>query len=270
MRGGRVSADARARLLASDDPDHRRAARLLQAIAGEQPADSLAPVDEPSVEEPIEDVVEPVDIVEQPTPAPAPVPAPVPAPALVIVDDETIDPPPKLSRLPRDGVVHQWFAGMVVVEPEPESESETELDLFDPERLFGPELLLLRERPPLPPSRSLAGDGPGLVILTRVSLRDGPDPGTVELELAGAGPAIVHVQPLDSHRVRLWVVDAGAVPSLLAARPRHAAVEVVDIARRERVVELELRLAAGWSPTGITRRDNGAAVRFSSLDTLPP
>src|SRR5690606_7725322 len=122
----------------------------------------------------------------------------------------------------------------------------------------------------LPPSRALAGDGPGLVILTRVSLHDGPDPGTVELELAGAGPAVVHVQPLDSHRVRLWGDDAGAVPSLLAAPPRHAAAGVVDIARRERVVEIELRLAAGWSPTGITRRDNGAAVRFSSLDTLPP
>jgi hypothetical protein len=78
------------------------------------------------------------------------------------------------------------------------------------------------------------------------------------------------VQPLDESRVRLTITDAGAVPSFLAARPSDMGVTILDVARREHDVELELALAPGWRLVALAQLGNGATVGFSRSDTLSP
>jgi hypothetical protein len=263
LRDGRVPDAVREQLLASRDPDHRHAARLLQAVAGETPAAVLSravgaaqmpppPVELPQPSEPHE---------------PKPLePEPL-EPKPVIAedhrsDDARLDPPPKWDDVPPDSPLRIWLAGSVD-EVEPEAPPQT-IDL-PIERLLDPELpLLLRERPPRIPS------GEGLVILTSMSLRPGPDADEVHLELAGSGSANLFVQPLDESRVRLTITDAGAVPSFLAARPSDMGVTILDVARREHDVELELALAPGWRLVALAQLGNGATVGFSRSDTLSP
>ena len=107
------------------------------------------------------------------------------------------------------------------------------------------------------------------MILTRVNLRD--EGNIAWLVLAGSGPVgTVWMQPLDDRRIRFTIADAGAVPSFVSARPTIPAMAILDVARRDRDVEIELGLEPGWVLAEIERLDNGAAVGFSRSDTLPP
>lgn len=260
VRGGRVPAALRRRLIESDSPDHRHAARLLQAIAGEPPASVIARTGGSSVAvelaaaelfEPEPDVeVEPETI--EPVMPVMPVMAPEP--------DEPIDRPPKLSSFTPGSPAWQWFAsGLVVLEPEPEPvEIDPHVEL---EAIVGPLPLLLRERPPIP-AEVTTGDGPRLVILTSLSLLPGTTADQASLEIAGAGAVMVGTQPLTRGRVRLFVRHAGAVPAFLAARPSAPGIEVVDVARRDRVLEIEVELAPGWTLRGVTSLETGASVQF--------
>jgi hypothetical protein len=257
LRGGRVPDAVRQQLLASRDPDHRHAARLLQAVAGETPAAVLSRAAGRQQE------VVVLGETERPSVEPVELAPSEPDPALVQgdpSDDERLDPLPKLDDIPRDSPLWAWLAGATEIEPEPPP-PPIELPL---ERLVGPELMLLRERPPRTSTRD------GLVILTSLSLWPGEDAGEVWLELVGAGPASVSVQPLDQSRVRLTVADAGAVPSFLTARPEAPGITILDVIRRERDVELELALAPGWRMVGLAQLGNGATVGFSRSDTLGP
>lgn len=265
MRRGRVPDAVREQLLASRDPDHRHAARLLQAVAGETPAAVLSraagggepsSVPQPSpIELPPANLPEP----EAAEPAPAVLKPTEPAAALVEEDrsdDARLDPPPKWDDVPPDSPLRVWLAGGVD-EVEPEA-PPLAIDL-PIERLLEPELsLLLRERPPRIPS------GEAMVILTSMSLGPGQDADELQLEFAGSGPANVYVQPLDQSRLRLTITDAGAVPSFLAARPSGMGLTILDVARREHDVELELALAPGWRLATLARLGNGATVGFSS------
>ncbi|PRP90613.1 hypothetical protein ENSA5_63200 [Enhygromyxa salina] len=192
-----------------------------------------------------------------------------PPPSSPEVEDDALDPPPKLADLPEGSPVRAWFEAAIDLDlepapargPEPADDPEPEVDAA---RWFGPELLLLRERPPevQPSDVGTSVDGPRLVILTRLSLHPVPGGDAVELELAGAGAVAPAIQAIDSNRARLSIADAGAVPGFLAARPARAEVEVVDVTRRGRVVEIEVEFGRGWSLREVTRLDNGARVRF--------
>ena len=70
------------------------------------------------------------------------------------------------------------------------------------------------------------------------------------------------MQPLTGGRVRLFVLHAGAVPSFLAARPSAPGLEVVDVVRDDRRLEIEVELAHGWALRGVESRENGATVQF--------
>ncbi|HLT37594.1 MAG TPA: hypothetical protein VK034_14975 [Enhygromyxa sp.] len=251
VRGGRVPAALRRRLVESDSPDHRHAARLLQAIAGEPPAAVLARTGgRGSVEvEPMVDLAAP-ELFEAAPESPSEPESP-----------ELSERPPKLSSFVTGSPAWRWFAtGLVVVEPEPEpAEVDPDIGL---ETIVGSLPLLLRERPPIPEDSTI-GDGPRLVILTSLSLRSGSSRDVATLELAGAGAVKVGVQPLASGRLRLFVLHAGAVPGFLAARPSAAGVEVVDVARRDRQLEIEVELARGWTLRNVTSLGNGASVEFA-------
>lgn len=268
MQDGRVPDAVLAQLLASRDPDHRRAARLLQAVAGETPAAVLSRSSgdvEPSP------ALDPAAIELPPLPEPAEPPSPsepvaVPKPSEPVElpeedrsDDARLDPPPKWDAVPPDSPLRVWLAGAHEAEA-PSPPVAIDLPL---ERLIGPELLLLRERPPRAPS------GDGLIILTSSSLAP-VDADHLRLELAGSGPANVWAQPLDESRLRLTIADAGAMPSFLGARPSSLGVTILDVVRREHDVEIELALAPGWVLATVTPLGNGAAVDFSRSDTLPP
>jgi hypothetical protein len=279
LRGGRAPAALRRQLLESRDPDHRHAGRLLQAIADEAPEPVLtralgpAPVNLVSERSPPPDprpAPEP-EVSERPSP---PQPRPTPKPDVVRdeppaapgpgFDDETWDPPPKLSSLPAGGPVRAWFdAGVIEPAPAPEpalAPAEPEISV---ERLLGPELLLLRERPPAPPAPvAKPGAGPRLVILTSVSLRIEPSGDAIVVELAGAGPASLMFVPCSSTRARVLIMNAGAVPNFLTARPTRPELEITQITRRDTIIEIEIEYARGWSLRGATRLANGASVRF--------
>jgi hypothetical protein len=263
MRRGRVPDAVREQLLASRDPNHRHAARLLQAVAGETPAEVLSRADGEA--EVVRDPVADPSSLELPQPPELAVvePAvvePKPAEPVAIVDEDRsddvrLDPLPKWDDVPPESPLRAWLAGGVT-EIDPEAPSAA-IDLAI-ERLLDPEpLLLLRERPPRIPS------GEGLVILTSMSVWPGDDAGQVSLELAGSGPANVFVAPLDQTRVRLTITDAGAVPSFLTARPSGMGFTILDVARREHDVEIELALAPGWRLVSLTRLGNGASVGFA-------
>jgi hypothetical protein len=262
MRDGRVPDAVREQLLVSRDPDHRHAARLLQAVAGETPAAVLSragggeqEVETPQPEAPRPEALRP----EPPQPEPPQPEAPQPE-APQVDDDARLDPLPKLDDIPLQSPLRGWLAGAAEVEPEPPP-PPIDLPL---ERLLGPELLLLRERPPRIPTDD------GLVILTSMNLWPGRTAGEAWLELSGSGPANVSVQPLDPSHVRLTIADAGAVPSFLAARPEGLGLTILDVVRRERDVEIELVLASGWRLVALEQLGNGATVGFSRSDTLPP
>ncbi|KIG12476.1 Vegetative cell wall protein gp1 [Enhygromyxa salina] len=193
---------------------------------------------------------------------PAPGPVPTKLAATSALDVDTYDPPPKLSSLPKDGPVRAWFdAGLTALEPEPTG------DLGEPEiaseRLFGPELLLLRERPPVVAAPQTDHDaGPRLVILTSMSLRADASGDAIVLEMSGAGPAALAFTPRSSTHVRVRILNAGAVPSFLAARPTRPELEVVEVTRRGTTVEVEIEFGSEWSLIGAGRLANGASVRF--------
>jgi hypothetical protein len=273
LHGGRAPAELRRQLLESRDPDHRHAGRLLQAIANEAPEPVLTralgsvPVDPAAAPKP--------EVSERPSPpepSPTPEPEVVPEPEPEVVrdeapaapapgfDDETVDPPPKLSSLPAGGPVRAWFdTGVIEVEPEP-APAEPEISV---ERLLGPELLLLRERPPVPAAPvAKPGAGPRLVILTSVSLRLDPSGDAIVVEFAGAGPASLMFVPCSSTRSRVLIMNAGAVPSFLTARPTRPELEITQITRRDTLIEIEIEYARGWSLRGATPLANGASVRF--------
>lgn len=264
VRGGRVAEEVRRELVESADPDHRHAARLLQAIAGEEPAAVLARTGAVAVEVAVaEELFEPEAELE---PQPRPQPAEPVEPHQVAVATEPIDRVPKLSAIPIGSPAWAWFAtGLVIVEP-PREELVIE-PTIDLESIVGPLPLLLRERPPMPAApKPVSGDGPRLVILTSLALRPGSTPNEATLELAGAGAAKLSAQPMTSNRVRLWVLDAGAVPGFVSARPTAPGLAVVDVARRDRTLEIELELASGWALQSVTTLDNGASVRFAKYE----
>jgi hypothetical protein len=261
-----VPDDVREQLLASRDPDHRHAARLLQAVAGETPATVLSRAAGGSkfvVSDPAD--VEPPDPLQPARPEPEPI-EPGVAPVEVAPveqdrsDDDRLDPPPKWDDIPPESPLRSWLAGANEAEPPP---PPVAIDL-PIERLLGPELLLLRERPPRAPSSD------GLIILTSMNLWPGDDAGDVWLELAGSGPANVWVQPLDHSRVRVTIPDAGAVPSFLAARPQGMGLTILDVAWHEHDVEIELALAPGWRLLALTQLGNGATIGFSRVEIGSP
>jgi hypothetical protein len=164
-----------------------------------------------------------------------------------------------LASIPAGTPARWWFDSGLVPLSSPSDEREP-VERFEATLSQLP--LLLRERPPLPPIPSHAGDGPRLVILTRLTLQPGASEDAVALELAGAGSVSIQAQPLSSGRLRLWLVDAGAVPGFLAARPELPGVAVVDVVREGRWLELELELGPGWALQAATSRANGARVDF--------
>lgn len=244
VRGGRVPAALRRELLESELPDHRHAARLLQAIAGEAPASVLARSGERAVELAVAELFELEPEAElEPT-----------------VMEEPKDRPPPLSSLVVGSPAWQWFAGLEVIEPEPEPEAIAVASEVELERIVGPLPLLLTERPPIPDAGP--GEGPRLVILTSLALHSDPSDEAITLELVGAGAVRVGVQPLTQGRIRLFVRHAGAVPSFSSARPRAEGIEVVEVLREDRYLEIEVELAPGWGLGGVSSLDNGASVRF--------
>ena len=258
-------------MLDSRDPDHRHAARLLQAIAGEVPAPVLARHEGGGRPDAVA-ALDPVDPVapelgptpqpaRQPEPKPEPKPEqPEPKPAAAVDERDSLrfDVLPKLDGLPPDSPARAWFAGAVVVEDPPEPLATLEFTPTDAELP-----LLLRE--PVfvtaPPARGGAG---GMVILTRLDLRDTSE-GEVVLELAGAGAVAVAAQPLSpaGDRLRVWIADAGAVPAFVSARPSVDQVAVVDVVRRDRWLWIDLELAPGWAVRMVTTLDNGASLAFA-------
>jgi hypothetical protein len=152
-----------------------------------------------------------------------------------------------------------------VVVPQPPEPVVVEPNI-ELETIVGPIPLLLRERPPMLDAPTTGGDGPRLVILTSLSLRPGASPQSITLELAGAGAVKLDAQPLTGGRIRLSALDAGAVPGFLAARPSAAGLEVVDVARRDRRLEIEVELGQGWALQSITSLENGASVQFAELE----
>jgi hypothetical protein len=258
VRGGRAPEALRRELLASDHGDHRHAGRLLQAIAGETPAailarDVAAPTraERAKVEPPIREPDSPIDLADADR---------------LALDHESTDRLPELASLPVGSVVWGWFAtGLVEFgepEPEPTPEPTPELSL---DRLLAPLPLLLHERPPLRAASVRDDDGPQLVILTSLALRDSPEGDVANLEIAGAGPVRVHGQPLTRGRVRLWMTDAGAVPGFMAARPALPGLAIVEIERRGRDLEIEVEFGREWALRGARARDNGASVRFERV-----
>jgi hypothetical protein len=266
VRSGRVPEALRRELVASDKPDHRHAARLLQAIAGEPPASVLARTGGGAAEiASAEELFEPEEELEPDAELVDPL-AEADAEAEPEAEDDAPERPPKLASFPIGSPAWEWFAsGLTVVElpkelvvPEPRIEIDA---------IVGPLPLLLRERPPLPELYDdQADEGPRLVILTSLALRPGSSSDVTTLELAGAGEVKLDAQPLTSGRLRLTAIDAGAVPSFLAARPSAPGLEVVEVARRGRRLEIEVELGPGWYLRAVTSLENGASVQFGRLE----
>ncbi len=238
IAGGRVSADVRRRLAESNQPHHRRATRLLQAIALEEPLPIVAP---PRPE-------------PEPTPNPEPEPTPNPEPAPDPDDDHRIE-DHRIDELdPRryspDSAVAAWFAGMVTIEIPTEP-------VHDP--LAG--LLALDEPGVLLPV-DLESAFPR-VILTRLDLAR-LDGGALRLGIVGAGTVGLRVQPLSAHRLRVRLDHAGAVPSFLAARPSEPELEVTQVRRGRGCVEVDLELAPGWTLVLGRGLGNGAELEFAA------
>jgi hypothetical protein len=272
VRSGRVPESLRRELLESDQPDHRHAARLLQAIEGEPPASVLARAAAVAVEvasaeelfepepelEPAAELVEPsgeieieIEIEVEPEPE---------------SEDDLDERPPKLSSFPIGSPAWQWFASGLTVIEAPDEPIVVE-PWIETHTLVGPLPLLLRERPPVPEAPAAdPGEGPRLVILTSLALRPGSSSELTALDLAGAGLVRLDAQPLTSRSVRLTAIDAGAVPTFLAARPSAPGLEVVDVARRDRRLEIEVELGPGWYLRAVTSLGNGASVQFERLE----
>lgn len=273
VRNGQVAASMRAQLIASPNPDHRHAARLLQAIAGEQPAPVLSRAGARSIEAGA----------ARPVAPPAERPGEDAKPPLAErpqTEASEERPPPSIPPAPEP--VER--APEPTPEPEQAAEQVPEAEQPDPalvaqllhERLAGwsepSRPLLLRERPPREQESNNAGSGPQLVILTSLALR--PSDAGASLALMGAGAVELEIQPIDAYHLRLSVVGAGAVPGFLDARPSVPGLEVVSVARFGRVIEVELEHGPGWWLESTTRVDNGAVAEFyrvpeSSEDVSP-
>jgi hypothetical protein len=234
---GRVSADARQRLAESEQPSHRRATRLLQAIDREEPSPIVAPEPEP-------------------VPAPEPAPAPAAEPELAIEDDTLVD-ELEPRRFSPDSAVAGWFAGSVVAEAEPIVPVEDPLA----------DLLALDEPGVLLPI-DLESASPK-VILTRLDIVR-LDTGSLRVEIVGAGPVAVRIQPLGAHRLRLRLDDAGAMPGFVAARPSQPELEVIDVRRGPGCVEVDLELASDWALVLGRGRSNGAELEFAAIPMAEP
>ncbi|MFV8756332.1 hypothetical protein ACNOYE_37775 [Nannocystaceae bacterium ST9] len=242
--GGRIADEPRRRLADSTQPSHRRATRLLQAIAQEEPAAIL-------VVEPTPEPVEP-----EPTPEPAPAePDPRASdPALALEDDARID---ELDpgRFSPDSAVASWLAGCLAIAP-------PDPNAWDPFAEFlahdDPGVLLAIDRAGVLPR----------VILTRLDLVADPS-GVVRLEIIGAGPVGVRVQPLSAHRLRVRVEEAGAMPAFVAARPSRAELAVTEVRRGRGCVEIDLELAPAWTPSAARGRSNGAELEFAITPAEP-
>ncbi len=237
--GGELSTDARRRLAASDQPSHRRATRLLQAIAQEEPSPMPAPEPAPAPE---------------PEPAPAPEPAPEPEPEPPEDDTKITEIDPR--RFSPDSAIVAWLAGSEPIGPvepvEPAFDPFAGLFAFDDP---GPGVLLDL-------AWQIEGAGPR-VILTRLAIVEAAA-GVVRLEIIGAGPVGVRVQPLAAFRLRVRIDGVGAVPSFLAARPSRPELAVTSVRRGPGCVEVELEIAANWTFAASLARSNGAELQFSS------
>ncbi|GEM_PF-1894201 len=249
MRDGRVPERARADLEASNDPEHRRAARLLATIDGRLP------------------------VAELPESGPKPEPEPdLELPPEVVVrggaDLTVVSEWPAADRYPSGTVAHAWFAGRVEVEDRVRPRAGggplgAWLAVLQP-----PPLLL--DRPPRPEhlgARSLAPHRDpslvrGLVILTSVKLEFEPAEKSATLVFSGAGSVDVEHRSDADQRVLLWIDGAGAMPSFSMARPSCAALSVVDVRREQDRVEVEVELAQGWSVSSSSSKPNGARVVF--------
>lgn len=296
IAGGRVGDDLQTELLASPRPEHRHAARLLAAIAGDAPPDPIRPATEGRLADPSAagregaasrraqpDLLQPEPQPEPRDPEPeGSEPSPSTDPLGI---DEPVSERPPLDRYPSDSPVRQWYADLVEVEARLEAEARSAQarseEADEGLGVLGPWLALI-DPPPLlaalPPAPGL-GEEPealapaedpslarGLVILTSLSLDADANVPRVTLSLAGAAPVEVHSKAASTGRVVLWIDGAGAMPSFSLARPETDGVRVVDVRRDGRRVEIEVALAAGWSFVEARGRPNGARVEFAGFD----
>ncbi|NVB41776.1 hypothetical protein G6O69_28340 [Pseudenhygromyxa sp. WMMC2535] len=300
--GGEVPAALRRELLASTDPEHRRAARLLQAVAGEAPSETLerrgvgaprapsGPAVMPALPPQPGQRAQGAEFAESTEEIGAKAPAgegadatagdprePVPARGEASDEPELEPQSWDLERLPEGSSIRQFYGdrlALAAIEAEVSGDAES---AGDPSELWGPlrgeAQLLLAQLPPAP-SLSEAPDelaphrdpslARGLVILTGLSLEGEASEGGVELVLTGAAPVTVHSRVLASQRLLLWIDGAGAMPTFTGARPRdEAALVVLEVRRDESRVELELDLAPGWELARSETRPNGARLYFS-------
>ncbi|EDM73897.1 hypothetical protein PPSIR1_11701 [Plesiocystis pacifica SIR-1] len=277
LRGGELNPALRGELFASSAPQHRHAARLLQAIDGGGELPVLAHADGPAAveAEPRGEGIAGVRLPEPPS---------------VAAEDPPEQPPvgtparPEANRPEPDRPEPGAEAGAEAApeeapEPGPSEAGEADepptpgFDLWT--AVVGEEPLLARLPPPpsldeghesLVPHRdpSLAR---GLVILTRLAIGEGST--GVQLELSGAGPVTVERRLLSSQRLLLWIDGAGAMPTFASARPRSPELAVTDVRRNEGRVEIEVELAEGWACSGAVSQPNGARVDFVSGAVQP-
>jgi hypothetical protein len=259
VRGARLPEAARRALLDSPNPDHRHAARLLQAIAGEVPAPVLPRTSGGVGERP------------NPSPTESPSPAPRDAP-LDERDTAPFDVAPEWAELVPGSPVWSWFAsGGLTLVARHEPESPTRATPAPTTEFGSPELPLLLREPVLAARAGPVRDPAPLVILTRLDLQSGASEGQALLELAGASSVTVTSQPLSASgdRLRLWIADAGAVPAFTSARPALDALAIVGVQRRDRQVWIDVELAPGWALQGSQPQVNGATVSFARAAASP-
>lgn len=263
LHGGELNPALRGELFASSAPQHRHAARLLQAIDGGGELPVLAHADGPAAAEaeaePQGEGIAGVRLPEPPSEA---------------VEDPQKQPPADTPTRPEADRPEPAPEEAPDLGPGEADEPPTSgLDLWT--AVVGEEPLLARLPPPpsldeghesLVPHRdpSLAR---GLVILTRLAIGEGSE--GVQLELSGAGPVTVERRLLSSQRLLLWIDGAGAMPTFASARPRSPELAVTDVRRNEGRVEIEVELAEGWTFSGAVSQPNGARVDFVSGAVQP-
>lgn len=240
--GGRLSTDSRQRLAGSDQPDHRRATRLLQAVADEEPSPIVAP-----------------ELV--PEPAPEPEPEPIPEPSLELDAEATSEDDMRIDdldprRYPPDSAVAAWFDGSIPFDP-------PAAPVHDP--LAG---LLALDDPRVLLPIDVATAQPR-VILTRLAITR-LDTGALRLEIIGAGTVAMRVQALAAHRLRVRLDEAGAVPGFVSARPEQPELGVTAVRRGRGCVEVDLELASDWALVLGRSRSNGVELEFAPIPTAEP
>ena len=281
IRQGRVSPAMQAKLAASTNPDHRHAARLLQQVAGTTPAPILSRARDGGLVEEV-DPKPNVVAIEDSAPAPKPpikevaeaevepiaLPKTQPKPAA----DPTDPRPPRVEDFAPGTPAHVWF-GDAPAGPEsakPDEAQPWSWPEIEPERS-----ILLRERAPEEPETRPGSprrypEAARLVILTSLTLSRAPDGRSAMLEFAGAGGIELDVLPIDDYHLRLSVVGAGAVPGFLEARPALEGLEVVEVSRYERIIDVELEHGPGWVLVGSETRANGAVATLVYVEPPVP